>query len=121
MFINDDMYGLWNYNLTYKGLTYEYPFQLKASQSIRDDDEEIMAEVYPIPATKEVWITLSGTNAGCVEYFLTDLIGRILISGNLHLPVQKSLQLDLSDFREGVYLLTIKSKNDAETWKIIRQ
>jgi len=121
MFINDEMYGLWNYNLTYKGITYEYPFQRKSSQNIHEDVEDIITEVYPIPAFREVWITLSETNAGFVEYYLTDLTGRTLISGNLHLPAQNLLRLDFSNLRKGVYLLTTKSKNATGTCKIIRQ
>lgn len=121
MFIHEEMFGQWNYSLTYKGITYEHPFQLKQAQSIHDADEEIILKAYPIPATREVWITFSEPNTGFVEYHLNDLTGRTLISGNLQQPVLNSLRLDLSDIRTGVYLLTVKSQNVAKTCKVIRQ
>jgi len=120
MFIQEEMFGQWNYSLTYNDITYEYPFQLKSSQGIHENDEKLMTNVYPIPANREVWITLSEAISGFVEYHLSDFTGHTLISGNLHQPVKNSLRLDLSDIRKGIYLLTIRSQNAAETLKIIK-
>lgn len=52
-------------------------------------------------------------------YFqLTSLSGKLLIEGKIH---STTVEIDLSDFQSGVYMLTLFIYGVAETWKIIKK
>lgn len=52
-------------------------------------------------------------------YFqLTSLSGKLLIEGKIH---STTVEIDLSDFQSGVYMLTLFINGVAETWKIIKK
>jgi polyhydroxybutyrate depolymerase len=74
-----------------------------------------LLDIYPNPTSGKLNITTSIS-----EYFnieISALNGQVLLGGELKGTTQ---QLDLSSFREGVYFITIRSKDFVTTRKIIK-
>lgn len=74
-----------------------------------------IASVYPNPATDKVLIS---ANIADGEVTVFDLYGRKMTAAPLH---EGRVELDLSDFSQGVYLARIACKNGATTLRLIKE
>lgn len=70
-------------------------------------------EIYPNPANKNIHIEFNGL----FEYELLDSRGRLLISGYS----QSSIDIDVSNFESGVYLVNVKQNQKTYTARVIKQ
>jgi len=69
-------------------------------------------EVYPNPSQGKFLVKTSLTGA---EITLTDITGQILLKKSL----KKSIQLNISNYKKGIYFLTINNAVESATQKII--
>ena len=74
-----------------------------------------VAIVYPNPAMDKALVSANITDG---EVTLFDLSGRRMASATLH---QGRVELDLSNFAQGVYMARIASKNGATTLRLIKE
>lgn len=78
--------------------------------------------VYPNPSAGLFIVNITGSTASEVEWNITDLHGRILLSGTQRI-VNGAMEerFDLTDFSEGLYLLKLKADGIEYVRKLIRQ
>ncbi len=87
------------------------------SAPIEADDFEILARVYPNPATDMVNVELQQKGIS-TPYYLSDLSGKVLMEGAL----QEILNpIDISHLANGIYILTVVTpEKQKETVRIIK-
>jgi len=83
------------------------------SQLSLDGEKDINLSVFPNPSTDVVTISLDGS----FVYSIVDLNGKVLCTEN----GVNQVQLDLSDYADGVYLLEIKTENTNKTVQLIKE
>ncbi len=73
--------------------------------------------IRPIPAESKVWVEITGlTDADICILRIYNLSGKLLKEQN----AEKSTTLDLSSYKQGVYILSIELNKEKKTWKIIK-
>ena len=74
--------------------------------------------IYPNP-TKGI-INLKFSNDNSVQVFIYDIAGRIIYNNQL-LMHNNQLQIDLSSFKNGIYIIKIQSDNNLYTTRIVKE
>ena len=91
------------------------------ANSINDilDSEEI--SVYPVPAKDVLNIKMNFKKAANAEIFMTDNLGRIVKNiSSLHQKNYYSSKVDVSDLKNGIYFLNIKTEEGVVTKKVFK-
>ena len=79
-------------------------------------NEEIAVSIYPNPATSVMNISASGLD-GNYDVKMTDVLGKVVYNETV---VGSAKKVDVSDFKNGVYLVTITEKGTAiQTRRIV--
>lgn len=117
MFLNENDYGTWSYELSYKGLNYQHFFELKNPQGI-DPGFEAIFRIYPVPAKNELFID-ARANHFSQEIILTDAIGNLLRTERLQKDHQ-FLKVDLTAYKPGIYFIRIFSGQGFANYKILK-
>jgi hypothetical protein len=91
-------------------------FLITAVESNKDLNFNI--EVYPNPTNDFISLKSEFPETENVQYVLTNVSGKILLSGIIKNPIE---QIDFSKLESGVYFLTLKHRNQlVKTFKIIK-
>lgn len=80
-------------------------------------DNGVSMALFPNPTKESVRFELSGDNA-IGDYVLSDITGRVVAKGRCQ---DTSLTLDLSNQKEGMYLLELLIEEKTLIYKIIKQ
>lgn len=72
--------------------------------------------IYPSPANQYIQVGTGSLN-GNPEYFVADILGRIVKSGKLDLTEYSNTKLDISDLQTGVYVLIVREPEKITTSK----
>jgi hypothetical protein len=86
------------------------------------DKEVLMSEdvvVFPNPTKGDLKVYINGTDTK-INVSLFNLSGKEYISEKMEIPSDRVIQLDLSNFRYGVYFLLLKSATVSKTIKVIK-
>lgn len=96
--------------------------QEKASLTLPKLGMEITS-VYPNPANQNVIVQFKSTqDISNAEYIISDLSGRkvnVVIDDKIEKEEMKSIQINTSEFSNGIYLLYIKNKSENASCKIV--
>ena len=79
--------------------------------------EEVV--LYPNPTKGDLKAYINGTDT-TIDVSLIDISGTEYISKKMEVPSDRIIELNLTDFREGVYFLTVKSATVNKTIKVIK-
>jgi len=90
--------------------------QFNSSLSIQDQTEEPLGmTAYPNPANNYLTIATTGTDGNCVVR-ITDVLGKVVYSDEMG----ATKKLDVSEFKNGVYLVTVTEKGQlVQTRRIV--
>ncbi len=114
--------GNYTFQATYNGLTCSQVFTMVAASSIYDNLNSDKICVSPNPAKDILNIVISDLKNGKCKYILNNILGKeiyrenILIESNI---VQK--EINISEFSNGIYFLTIDNDNIRIVKKILIQ
>ncbi|MBZ9630019.1 thrombospondin type 3 repeat-containing protein [Salegentibacter sp. LM13S] len=75
--------------------------------------------VFPNPTKGDLKVYINGTDTN-VDVSLINLNGKGYISKNMEVPSDRVIQLDLTNYRNGIYLLLLKSATVSKTIKVIK-
>ncbi|MBZ9730107.1 thrombospondin type 3 repeat-containing protein [Salegentibacter sp. JZCK2] len=75
--------------------------------------------VFPNPTKGDLKVYINGTDTN-VNVSLINLSGKEYISENMEVPADRVIQLDLTNYRNGIYLLLLKSATVSKTIKVIK-
>ncbi|GAB5558313.1 MAG: hypothetical protein SchgKO_25260 [Schleiferiaceae bacterium] len=106
-----------NGNLIYKGAT-GFTLKVMDPNSISLEENELN-NVVMMPNPANDWVTLSALTlegSGTLNYTLLDLSGRILAEGNLQR--QSDTRINISDFPNGLYMLSVGDGQQNKTMKL---
>lgn len=78
-------------------------------------------KVYPNPATESIFVEAQGLNPGAGSISVTDLAGKQLIDRNLQSGGNINTSIDIRSLSPGIYLLNIKTGEQAKTMKFVKQ
>lgn len=81
-----------------------------------DEKTTHLATIYPNPTKDFINIVLTNTTS---TYTLTNIEGKILLENNL--VNQKTIQIDLTNYPKGLYLLKVTNNDNSQTFKINKQ
>lgn len=84
--------------------------------------EVLMSEkvvVYPNPTQGDLKVYINGTDSN-IHVSLINLSGTEFFSGNMEIPSNRVIQLDLSNYRDGMYILQLNSANVSKSIKVIK-
>ena len=89
---------------------------IPSSLSINEFDKASSILIYPNPTSGQLYIDISDFSAAIETIEITDITGKIQFSKQIS---TSKLQLDLSDFAKGIYLVAFRTKGDSFVRKII--
>ena len=75
--------------------------------------------VYPNPTTDLIGVLVGGSDEQ-VQLLIRDIRGTILINSTIKPDTHRKVELDLSDYSNGLYFLEVTSQNVSQTSKIIK-
>lgn len=85
-------------------------------------NENTLFNIYPNPSAGMVHITATGTMQEMVKMQLLDIAGKVLLSqADMTLSNMEKIQLDLSTFPRGIYLLNVEAGGYLQQHKLIIQ
>lgn len=103
---------------TYNGSPYQsYAYYTDAAVGIEEQNALAEMLVYPQPAQEEFFIQLKENNSSS-EYLLSDLTGRVIMTGEIKFP---STAINTSGISSGLFLLSVKTGETTLTKKIVIQ
>ena len=90
--------------------------QFSSSLSIQDQTEEPLGmTAYPNPANNYLTIATTGTDGNCFVR-ITDVLGKVVYSDDMGI----TKKIDVSEFKNGVYLVTVTEKGQlVQTRRIV--
>lgn len=100
---------------------YSPVWSFKTASPVGINQPEINSEltIYPTPADQELHIRIFSPKPSDQEIFVLDLLGKTVIREQVTLKTgYNELQLNISDLREGVYLLKLSGSDGVLTRKI---
>jgi hypothetical protein len=94
-----------------------YPAMDLQALSVEDNVLDVQLKVYPNPSSQSLYVTHPEMNSFGIT--IVDLNGKQLYQGSIN----KDEPLDLSNYTQGMYLVTIENKeaNKKNTYKIIKK
>ena len=109
-----------------------YSYQLKASSAFSESqyvkidlktlailsnqvEEDYLFKLYPNPTSDKLNISFNQPISGNLE--MLDLTGRIIFEQNL--TKQKSIELNISKFKRGIYIVVVKTNQEIYSQKVI--
>jgi hypothetical protein len=115
-----------NSSLNYIGMksTGTYPYLMegdfRCSVGIDDySDEEVSVKAYPNPTTGEINLSLSGLITGKIYLLeLIDINGKVLLTREV--MAKNNFELDLSPFKNGIYTISLITRQGKKSVKIIK-
>ncbi len=89
---------------------------------LKTDASLTLGQVFPNPASQEIFVELSLPESGAVQTRLLGLDGRIMILQNENLPAGfQTIQLDLSRVADGVYVVEVIQNGQRVFRKIVKR
>ena len=82
---------------------------------------ELNVRLYPNPTTGKFRVELSGADAGQVTTLLRDALGGERLRNRHKVVGERTLELDVTDQRRGVYLLEVQSGDRRQILKVVKQ
>ena len=94
-----------------------YPAMDLQALNVEDNTLDVKIKVYPNPTSQMLYVSHPELNSFSIQ--ITDLNGKAIYSG----VINKETPLDVSNYTQGMYLVTITSKeaNKKNTYKIIKK
>lgn len=82
------------------------------------DENGIELSIYPNPSSGLFNIQFN-TDEGNVELLVTNILGNKVFSTSLNTKEQNNILLDLSNYPQGIYNLTLKTTMEIKTYKLV--
>ena len=94
-----------------------YPAMDLQALNVEDNTLDVKIKVYPNPTSQLLYVSHPELNSFSIQ--ITDLNGKAIYSG----VINKETPLDVSNYTQGMYLVTISSKetNKKNTYKVIKK
>ena len=94
-----------------------YPAMDLQALNVEDNTLDVKIKVYPNPTSQMLYVSHPELNSFSIQ--ITDLNGKAIYSG----VISKETPLDVSNYTQGMYLVTITSKeaNKKNTYKVIKK
>lgn len=87
--------------------------------SIQESTIEFTTEIFPNPSNGDVYITYNSINQEDFEIVVSNVVGQTLLQTN-HNPLNTAtVHLNFEKYTKGIYFITIKSKNQSVTKRLI--
>jgi hypothetical protein len=87
---------------------------------VEDNKMEMNLSTYPNPAGEKLNLSIGRDIQGSVKITLSDLLGRTVRSQEvMDLKTNSIYTIDVSDLKEGIYMLKVSSEKGSTTRKII--
>ena len=94
----------------------------EASLDIEVAKGDLSFDVMPNPANNFTNLVFNPTSSGEVEIRVADLSGKILVNQKVNLDkTAQTYKLDVSEFKSGLYLVTVKNNEAVSTQKVLVQ
>ena len=78
-------------------------------------------KVYPNPTRNNLTVNIGNLNGG-ISFQINDVLGKLVYTRKIvSYDLQKdSFKLDMSSFKEGIYMFSIKTKTFSKTIKVVK-
>ncbi len=78
-------------------------------------------KVYPNPTKNSLTVNIGELNGG-ISFQINDILGKLVYSRKIvSYDLQKdSFKLDMSSFKEGIYMFSLKTKSFSRTIKVVK-
>ncbi len=94
--------------------------KFSVTSGINDEDDFIDLSARPDPSGDKIILEWNENRSVKMTYRLTDITGRLVISGIISLdPGTNVLNLHSNDFRKGCYIFITSLKDNYRTWKMV--
>ncbi|MDA3843254.1 MAG: T9SS type A sorting domain-containing protein [Candidatus Kapabacteria bacterium] len=108
---NWDFASIWKIN---PNVNDGYPVLQGSILSVEEDfsSEQIKINIYPNPASEQIFITIDDSNEFISSVHISDLSGQMLLTA-------RSDIIDVSSLRSGIYFVSVKTNNGVHSCKLI--
>ncbi|MEZ5199571.1 MAG: peptidoglycan DD-metalloendopeptidase family protein [Bacteroidales bacterium] len=118
--IEENIYGMWDYQLNYKDITYECNFTLKDPMSIENKGMQNAFRVYPNPTNDYALVESDQMIGKEVEISITNTYGHEYQSFQSVITPDNPLKINLETFNPGIYFIKLKSGEQFHVAKILK-
>lgn len=121
MIVEEEVYGEWNYQIEYKDVNYQYSFQLKEPQGLADFRKNKPFKVFPNPTHENVFIETQQLSVDQVKISITNSYGDEIKTLETRINKGNPVKISLNGFPSSIYFVKIKSGNEFQVAKILKQ
>jgi len=118
MFLEEEEFGVWKYNINYKDVLYEHYFQLKDPQGVESSSNMNRLEIYPVPSNEYITINLDIKEPYQIE--ILNRIGVSVYTQDVQFNSGNPKILNISHLLPGIYIVKIKTTSNTLLSKIIK-
>jgi len=118
--INDEPEGYWKYKLRYKEETFEQEFHYSNSSSILESNINILS-IFPNPVTKNAQISLPSEFSEAFTFEIKNILGQNPTINYKFNTGKKSIVLDCSGLKKGIYLISMENNKSIYQGKLIKK
>ena len=94
---------------------------IEVQKSIGIPEESISYKIFPNPTSDKIYIRSDNSENEVIEVSVYNLNGQLLYHDNIDLNTQNNIhQIDISNYKKGVYLLKVTSSSGTFTNRIIK-
>ena len=105
MFLNEDNYGVWNYEVVFNGQTLSKSFELKDPNGISDSFNSDQIKIFPNPSDDIINIDIPSGIGVFPKVKILNSLGQEFRLGEPHFNSVTSFQYDISGLPAGIYLI----------------
>jgi hypothetical protein len=95
---------------------FTYIYNLSAGAELSESD----VSLYPVPSSDHVYVQFGNMNAGKFEVKLINIIGQTVLAKTYDNSPSR-IKLDISNLKQGIYLMEIRVENSSITKRLIKQ
>ena len=121
MFLNEEHFGTWKYEINFYGMTYETYFELKDPQGLPNTTYPGKVEIFPNPAENMIWIKFPPEIQQQKEIKLFNSTGQKIEKFPGIIYAGSACVLDITDLPPGIYVIQLNLDSEPVHRKFIKK
>jgi hypothetical protein len=121
MFLNEEHFGTWKYEVSFYGMTYEAYFELKDPQGLPNATYTSKVDIFPNPAENMIWIKFPPEIQQKIGIKLYNSTGQKIEKFPGIISAGSACALDITDLPLGIYVIQLNLGSEPVHGKFIKK
>jgi len=121
MFLNDENYGTWNYQLNFNGGDYYKSFELKDPQGTPYHSYQDQLKIFPVPFENMINLESANFQRNSSLIKIYNSMGQWIRNIQINPNLDSAIQVDLSNLPSGIYFIRLEFGNENLYKRIVKK